>query len=207
MSDQVELTNPIELSVGGVSGHLLRRGIHLAMSFLPFLYFEFGEDVADMASLTLEQVVSCVILLAVFGEALRLRMGLTVVGQRSYEAKQVSALAWGALGVGMVFLLTPEPAYAYPLILSLSLGDPLLGELRRKESSTQTVILAGVLGIAAIWAGCAYLVETPWLLVPLMAPICVAAEWPRLRYIDDNATMLLIPLAVVLILDPFLGIM
>jgi hypothetical protein len=177
------------------------------MSFLPFLYFEFGEDVADMASLTLEQVVSCVILLAVFGEALRLRMGLTIVGQRSYEAKQVSALAWGALGVGMVFLLTPEPAYAYPLILSLSLGDPLLGELRRKGSSTQTVILAGVLGIAIIWAGCAYLVETPWLFVPLMAPICVAAEWPRLRYIDDNATMLLIPLAVVLIFDPFLGIM
>ena len=207
MSDQVELTNPIELSVGGVSGHLLRRGIHLAMSFLPFLYFEFGEDVADMVSLTLEQVVSCVILLAVFGEALRLRMGLTVVGQRSYEAKQVSALAWGALGVGMVFLLTPNPAYAYPLILSLSLGDPLLGELRRKGSSTQTVILAGVIGIAVIWAGCAYLVETPWLFVPLMAPICVAAEWPRLRYIDDNATMLLIPLAVVLIFDPFLGIL
>jgi len=207
MSDQVELTNPIELSVGGVSGHLLRRGIHLAMSFLPFLYFEFGEDVADMVSLTLEQVVSCVILLAIFGEALRLRMGWTVVGQRSYEAKQVSALAWGALGVGMIFLLTPDPAYAYPLILSLSLGDPLLGELRRKGSSTQTVILAGVLGIAVIWAGCAYLVETPWLFVPLMAPICVAAEWPRLRYIDDNATMLLIPLAVVLIFDPFLGIL
>ena len=107
MSDQVELTNPIELSVGGVSGHLLRRGIHLAMSFLPFLYFEFGEDVADMVSLTLEQVVSCVILIAIVGESLRLRMGWTIVGQRSYEAKQVSALAWGALGVGMVFLLTP----------------------------------------------------------------------------------------------------
>lgn len=207
MSDQVELTNPIELSVGGVSGHLLRRGIHLAMSFLPFLYFEFGEDVADMVSLTLEQVVSCVILIAIVGESLRLRMGWTIVGQRSYEAKQVSALAWGALGVGMVFLLTPDAAYAYPLILSLSLGDPLLGELRRKGVSTQNVILAGVLGIAIIWAGCAYLVETPWLLVPLMAPICVAAEWPRLRYIDDNATMLLIPLAVVLIFDPFLGIM
>ena len=207
MSDQVELTNPIELSVGGVPGHLLRRGIHLAMSFLPFLYFEFGEDVADMVSLTLEQVVSCVILIAIVGESLRLRMGWTIVGQRSYEAKQVSALAWGALGVGMVFLLTPDAAYAYPLILSLSLGDPLLGELRRKGVSTQNVILAGVLGIAIIWAGCAYLVETPWLLVPLMAPICVAAEWPRLRYIDDNAAMLLIPLAVVLIFDPFLGIM
>jgi hypothetical protein len=45
------------------------------------------------------------------------------------------------------------------------------------------------------------------LLVALMGPICVAAEWPRLRYIDDNATMLLIPLAVVLILEPFLGVL
>ena len=207
MSDQVELTNPIELSVGGVSGHLLRRGIHLAMSFLPFLYFEFGEDVADTVSLSLEQVVSSVILVAIAGETLRLRMGWTIVGQRSYEAKQVSALAWGALGVGLVFLLTPDASYAYPLILSLSLGDPLLGELRRKGASTQTVVWAGIIGIALIWAACAMLVATPWLLVPLMAPICVAAEWPRLRYIDDNATMLLIPLAVILTLEPFLGVM
>ena len=206
MSDQVELTNPVELSVGGMSGHVLRRGIHLAMSFLPFLFFEFGEDVADALSLTLEQVVSSVILIAIFGEASRLKMGWTIVGQRSYEAKQVSALAWGALGVGMVFLLTPEPEYAYPLILSLSLGDPLLGELRRKGVSTQMVIIAGALGIAVIWATCAIWVATPWVLVPLMAPICVAAEWPRLRYIDDNATMLLIPLTVVLVLEPFLGI-
>ncbi len=206
MSDQVELTNPVDLSVGGMSGHLLRRGIHLAISFIPLLYFELGNDVADYVSLTLEQVVSVVILIAVFGEALRLRMGWTIVGQRSYEAKQVSALAWGALGVGMVLLMAPEPEYAYPLILSLSLGDPLLGELRRKGASTKNVIWAGVIGIALIWAACAYLVGTPWILVALMAPICVAAEWPRLRYIDDNATMLLIPLAVVLVIDPFLGI-
>ena len=70
-------------------------------------------------------------------------MGWTIVGQRSYEAKQVSALAWGALGVGMVFLLTPEPEYAYPLILSLSLGDPLLGELRRKVSQLKWSLLQG----------------------------------------------------------------
>jgi hypothetical protein len=33
------------------------------------------------------------------------------------------------------------------------------------------------------------------------------SEWPRLRYIDDNATMVLIPLAVVLLLEPFAGVM
>ena len=207
MSDQVELTNPVELSVGGMSGHVLRRAIHLGMSFIPLLYFEIGNDVADAISLTLEQVVSAGIIFAVFAEAVRLRMGWTIVGQRSYEAKQVSALAWGALGVGMVLLLAPDPAYAYPLILSLSLGDPLLGELRRNEVSTNTVIWAGAVGIALIWASCAYFVDTPWFFVALMGPICVASEWPRLRYIDDNATMLLIPLAVILVCDPFLGIM
>ena len=207
MSEQVELTNPGDLSVGGMSGHVLRRFIHLGMSFLPWLYFQYGEDVADFVSLTLDEIVSTIIIVAVLGETLRLRMGWTIFGQRTYEARQVSALAWGAFAVGLVFLLTPDPAYAYPLILSLSLGDPLLGELRRKGMTTNNVITLGMLGIAVIWLACAFWFETPWLLVLFIAPICVAAEWPRLTYIDDNATMLLIPLAVVLVLEPFLGVM
>lgn len=207
MSEQVELTNPVELSVGGMTGHVLRRIIHLGMSFLPWLYFQYGEDVADFVSLTLDEIVSAFIIVAVLGETLRLRMGWTIFGQRTYEARQVSALAWGAFAVGLVFLLTPDPAYAYPLILSLSLGDPLLGELRRKGMTTNNVIILGMLGIAVIWAACAFWFETPWLLVLFIAPICVAAEWPRLTYIDDNATMLLIPLAVVLVLEPFFGVM
>ncbi len=207
MSDQVEMTNPVDQSIGGMSGHLLRRGIHLGMSFIPVLYFQFGEDVADKVSLSLAQVVSVVILVAIVGEALRLKFGVTIIGQRAYEAKQVSALAWGAIAIGMVLLLAPEKAYAYPLILSLSLGDPLLGEMRRKDFSVSSVIWAGTLGVGLIWAACAFWVDTPWPLVALMGPICVAAEWPRLRYIDDNATMLLIPLAVVLILEPFLGVL
>ena len=207
MSDQVEMTNPVDQSIGGMSGHVLRRVIHLSMSFIPLLYFEFGEATADAVNLSLSQFVSVVILVAIVGEALRLKFGVTIIGQRAYEAKQVSALAWGAIAVGMVLLLVPEKAYAYPLILSLSLGDPLLGEMRRKDFSVSTVIWAGALGIASIWACCAIWVGTPWLLVALMGPMCVAAEWPRLRYIDDNATMLLIPLAFVLILEPFLGVM
>ena len=41
----------------------------------------------------------------------------------------------------------------------------------------------------------------------IVAPIAVLSETPRLRYIDDNATMLLIPLAVVVTLEPFLNVM
>ena len=48
------------------------------------------------------------------------------------KSQQVSALAWGALAIGLVFLITPTKAYAYPLILTLTFGDPFMGELRRR---------------------------------------------------------------------------
>ena len=207
MSGQVELTNPVDLSVGGMSGHLLRRGIHVSMAGLPFVYFAYGEQVAERLSLTLDQVVAGVLLLAIVGEGLRLRLGLTVFGQREYEAKQVSALAWGAIGVGFVFLLTPHEAYAWPLILSLSLGDPFMGELRRKGLDASKVMMYATGLLLVIWMACSMAFGTPIWMALLLAPVCMLAEWPRLTYIDDNATMLLIPLALVLLLEPFAGVM
>jgi len=55
--------------------------------------------------------------------------------------------------------------------------------------------------------GAWYLFGTPLWMAVLLAPVCMIAEWPRLRYIDDNATMVLIPLALVIILEPFAGVM
>ena len=43
MSDQVELTNPVDTSVGGMKGHILRRVIHVSMAGIPLLYFGLGE--------------------------------------------------------------------------------------------------------------------------------------------------------------------
>jgi hypothetical protein len=207
MNGQVELTNPVDTSIGGMRGHLLRRGIHLSMSFLPFIYFAYGEHVADAIGLSLDQLVASVLLVAMTGEGIRLRLGFTVFGQRDYEANQISALAWGAIGVGMVFLLAPTEAYAWPLILSLSLGDPLMGELRRKGMASRNVMLVSTLALLAIWLVAWAQFGTPLWMALLLAPVCMASEWPRLTYIDDNATMVLIPLALVLLLEPFAGVM
>ena len=207
MSEQVELTNPVDLSIGGLSGHIFRRIFHLSLFTNPYIYFEFGEDVAESIGYTLPEVVSLVIIVAIFGEALRLKLGLTVFGQREYEAKQVSALAWGGFAVGMVLLLAPVKEYAYPLILSLAFGDPFMGELRRKGLQTKEVIIFSTIFLATLWLTCWYLFATPWWLAVIFAPLCVFSEMPRLRYIDDNATMLLIPLAGILILEPFIGLL
>lgn len=207
MSEHVELTNPVELSVGGMGGHIFRRSIHLGMSFLPLIYFELGDSVADSLDLTLPQFVSCVVFLLFAAEGTRLKLGLTIYGQREYESRQISALGWGAFGIGLVFLLAPTEEYIWPLILSLSLGDPFLGEMRRKGLSTRNVIVSSTLFLFLVWVACWHFVETPLWLAFLFAPLCVASEWPRLRYIDDNATMVLIPLGMILLLEPFLGLL
>ena len=92
----------------------------------------------------------------------------------------------------------------WPLILSLSLGDPFLGEMRRKGHEAKLVFLYGTIFLAVVWIICFIQFDTPVWLAFVMAPICVAAEWPRLRWIDDNATMLLIPLSVAIMLFPWL---
>ena len=181
MSEQVELTNPVELSVGGMKGHLFRRSIHLGMSFLPLIYFEWGNSVSDSLGLTLPQFVSTMVFLLFAAEATRLKFGITIYGQREYEARQISALGWGAFGIGLVFLLAPTKEYIWPLILSLSLGDPFLGEMRRKGMDTRNVILSSTLFLFVVWVACWHFVQTPFWLAFLFAPLCVASEWPRLR--------------------------
>jgi len=205
MSDQVELTDPVDHSVGGMYGHLFRRAFHIGMSVIPFVYYEYADDLSEMASVNELQLVSILTLAIVFSEAVRLKLGITIFGQRDYESKQVSALAWGGLAVGLTFLvLSDYPELVWPLILSLSLGDPFLGEVRRKGYDARVVFVSGSIFLALIWAACWIQLGTPLWLSVVMAPICVAAEWPRLRWIDDNATMLLIPMAAIIMLVPWL---
>ncbi|MBT5390812.1 MAG: hypothetical protein HOL22_00495 [Euryarchaeota archaeon] len=207
MSEQVELTNPVELSVGGMKGHIFRRLIHVSMAFLPWVYFEHGIVVSDWLGLTLPQFVSSLVFSLLIVEGIRLKYGITIFGQREYEAEQISALGWSAFGIGTVFLLAPIEAYAWPIILSLSFGDPFLGEMRRRGMNSREVILYSTAFLFAVWLACWNWFGTPFWMAFFFAPLCVAAEWPRLRYIDDNATMVLIPLGMILLFEPFLLLM
>ena len=65
------------------------------------------------------------------------------------------------------------------------------------------IMLVGYCIILFIYILCHFLFYTPLLLIIIMPPITVLAEWPNLRYFDDNGLMQLIPLFVVLILEVF----
>lgn len=180
-------------------GHLLRRIIHICMLFLPFIYYFYGLTIAKWLSIPLDLLIIIPVSIILLLELLRLSLGWVVVGQRSYERKQLSAFTWGAISIAPILLFLPKE-YGIPIVAAWALGDPLLGELRRLNFSTLFIVVVGIFFVEIIWLLAALLLgASPWIAL-LMGPVTVAAEWPNLKWLDDNAMMLLIPFFVVWVL-------
>lgn len=200
----------MKISVGGRGGHLLRRGIHVGMVAIPWLYHVHGDRIGAPVGLQPVEVAAAFGLAFILIEILRLKIGFTMIGQREYERHQVSALAWGAVSIALVFVaMHPWEAervgfLSVPLILCLVFGDPAMGEARRAGLKAKAVFGIGAAVCALVWLACWHQLGTPLWLVPLMAVLTPAAEWPVLKWIDDNATMTLIPLGAILLIVPFL---
>lgn len=102
-----------------------------------------------------------------------------------------------------------------PILWTLGIVDPLLGELkghgaigrRVRRGRGFTLPERTCLAVAVAWLIWALIGvvtgRAVWWIVALMGPIAVAAEYPKLVFIDDNAMMELVPLATALLLEPF----
>src|SRR5262249_4469210 len=154
-------------------------------------------SVAYKIGISLSQLVWACLAVILLLEALRLYQGWTVFGQRHYEQNHLSAFAWGAIGMALVLLFAPGKQFAIPIIAAYAIGDPVLGELRRAAVHTIVVVAIGICVISSIWWLAHIKLGTPLWLAFLMGPLTVAAEWPCLRWIDDNALTQLVPLIVV----------
>jgi len=201
----------VENTIGGRRGHVLRRITHLSMMILPFIYYWYGNQIAEQVTKIIEietsreGVVLIALSLLVIIEVIRLFFGIAILGQRTYEKRQISALAWGGISVCLCFLFAPLGGYkeAYiglPIIFTISIVDPLLGETRRIFESDKLVILIAFIVGFLIWMLSSLFLQTPIWLSLIMPPLAIASEWPSLKYIDDNATMILIPLIFSLLL-------
>lgn len=186
-------------TVGGLKGHLLRRAIHLGILVIPILYYSFADPVTAFFRLSANQIVLIIMFIVMLLELLRLRLGWVVFGQRKHEAKAISSFAWTGISIGIVLLFAPDKQFGFPIIWSCALGDPLLGELRRCRIHSGLVALLGVSVVVAIWLFCSWWLNTPIWLAWIMGPLTVAAEWPNIKWLDDNVLMTLLPLIFVLI--------
>jgi hypothetical protein len=194
---------------GGLFGHCLRRIIHLGMIAIPIIYYWYSNTIFPLLKLTIDQWVSLIAIFAVIFEIIRIHEGWLFIGQRSYEKKQISSVTWTTFSIAIVLLTAPKIGYMHaaigaPLIWSLSIVDPLLGELRKHTVSKNFIYLIGFIVITSIWCLAAYWLLTPWLLVPFIIPITLFAEQLKI-IIDDNALILLMPLATVFLLMPWIS--
>ena len=209
--DSHVLADHADHSVGGFGGHAFRRFTHVSMTAIPFVYYLYGQDVADVISLDAKQLVSAICLLILFAEVIRIRLGIVIFGQREYEADQISALAWGGLAVSLALLLAPGEGegleagiYGIPLIVGLTMVDPVMGEIKRTKQDLRLAIYVGLAVSYIVWLGCHFWLGTEIIAAILLAPLTVLGELPKTKDIDDNATMILFPLAGLMLLLPFL---
>jgi len=199
-------------SIGGMGGHAFRRLTHVSMASIPYLYYVHGSTISSYFSLQAREFVSVICVLILVSEAVRLRTGIVIVGQREYESSQISALAWGALAVALAILIAPEGEnggmragkYGAPIILGMTLVDPAMGEVKRKMKDLRAAIILGLVVSYAVWVGCHFWIGTELIAALLLAPLTVLGELPTTRAIDDNATMVLFPLVGLVLLLPFL---
>lgn len=184
--------------LGGFAAHLLRRMVHIGSLLVLWLYYQYGKTVASFFGLPLSLLIWLVLGCVLILEVLRLRERWTIFGQRQYERTRISAFTWGAVGMALVLLFAPGKQFAIPIITGYALGDPLLGELRRTTMPRMAVVLLGLIALGGVWGLAHIWLGTPLWLIFLMPPITLAAEWPCFTWIDDNALMQLIPLAIIL---------
>tara|TARA_Y100001970_G_scaffold284657_1_gene402479 strand:+ start:4697 stop:5341 length:645 start_codon:yes stop_codon:yes gene_type:complete len=202
----------VDHSIGGFGGHAFRRATHVSMSAIPVIYYSSGEQLGDYFSLSPRELVSVIVISILLIELIRLRWGIVVIGQREYESSQISAFAWGGIAVALALLVAPEGdgsgiekgLFGIPLIFGLTFVDPVMGEVKRTKKDLKSAIVAGALVSFTVWVGCHFWLGTPLIASLLLAPLTVLGELPSLKYIDDNATMVLIPLAALVIMSPFL---
>jgi dolichol kinase len=173
--------------------HLARRALHVAVS-LAVLYYWFPERVVELGLSKQEIAVIGVALMAAV-EAVRLRRKAIVFPMRDYERGQIAGHLWFVFGCLVALLFFPQ-RFAMITILGTALVDPLEGEIRGRESVRKYAEAAGF----AAWCAVAFIcilavpLATPLVLVPLGAALAVLAEAKKIKLIDDNFLMNIVPL-------------
>ena len=177
---------------------LLRRGVHASIALTP-LYYAIPENLPMIGwhRWTLVVIFFCGVMLFEF---YRLRKGITFMGLRPHEKHQIASFAWAAAGITAVLWLCPHDIAAAALV-AMALVDPLAGEMRLagyKDPTTIPISLAVYFSLSS-----AVLVlwdmrpdSVAFLLAALASFLAVGSERFKVRYVDDDFLMAVVPAGV-----------
>jgi len=134
-------------------------------------------------------------------ELIRLLCGIEIPGMRPYERDRISAAAWAAVGMVLVFLFFPLE-YAAPVFLGMGLVDPIIGELRARNSRLYPLMPAIIYFILAsismtVLMGSGFEVVAA---SAVIAAVAILVERPKIRMVDDDFLLIVVPITVLWLL-------
>jgi len=189
-----------QLTAIEVDAHWFRRAFHtFAASFLFYYLLPDEEWMNNIKIVVPIIIVFCMIVI----EYRRLRGALDhqrFFGLRSYEKKQPASYLYFGIAVVLLFLLFPQQI-AIPCILCASFTDPIIGETRYylgKKKAYTIGFIVSLFFFLMTW----YRAE--WWILILVSIIgaagAVIGEAKKLRFIDDDFLIQMIPAVLLLLL-------
>lgn len=176
--------------------HIVRRSTHLCAPLF-LVYYLFPGDMWGLG-VSPEIAVLIVLALVLVVEAIRLATGRTYYGLRTYEKNQLSAYAWAGIGITAAFLFFP-PVFVICAVVGLGWVDPLIGELRMRKKKTYpalplVVYFMLVFCCMQVFSDINIFVQV--FLGCLAAVSAIKIEAWKMKYVDDDFLMLIIPLVI-----------
>ena len=181
-------------------GHWYRRMAHIAAS--SFVSYYLLPDDGWIGILKKVMVLSLLLACLIF-DLVRLKgRGYRFFCLRGYEEGRVGSYVYFVIGTAILLLLFPQQI-AIPCIISASLVDPVVGEVRRFNHNLSYIV---AFAISFLIFYSAWLTSPYAILVSLIsAAVLVLSELKKFRYIDDDLLMQIAPALVMLLLYIILG--
>lgn len=133
-------------------------------------------------------------------EAIRMYREKIFFGLRDYEGRQISAYAWAGVGITLAFLFFSK-TFVVPVIFAMAWIDPLIGELKKREGKILYPILPAICYAVIFFLFVFYLSDLNIIIVLILTTIgtlsALLAEYPHIKYIDDDFLMIIVPLFTV----------
>ena len=191
--------NTMKLDDTRPSHYWFRRMIHVSGA-CTLVYYLYQDNILWIYILKIA-IILTILISAVIVEGLRLCNRLDegfLFPFRSYETKKVGAYIWFCISISMLLLLFPQQI-AGPCILTSCFGDPLIGELKKKNH-----VLSVIAGVSACF--CIFLIFNYHAHIALFAALIgVVSEGIKSKKIDDDFLMPMTPAIVIYVLT-LLGI-
>ncbi len=173
-----------------------RRTIHVAGA-LVLLYFVIPGNFGYLpwpsaTTVTILLLLEAALILELLRQFGRIKVPLT----RPYEEGRIAAYTWYAISLSIAILVFPE-AIAVGVVLGVAIVDPLIGELRLRGARPAYPYVPFAVYLALVFSS--LLGVGNWRLTVALpaafaaAVLAIAAERPRLRFLDDDLLMTLVP--------------